>query len=82
MATITFDTLKFTKRLKESGLPEAQAEAISEAFIDAQGQLDLVTKQDLELAVKTLEANLTRWIISAGVLQTALIAGLLVKLMK
>lgn len=82
MSTITFDTLKFTKRLKESGLPEAQAEAISEAFIDAQGQLDLVTKQDLEIAVKTLEANLTRWIISAGVLQTALIAGLLIKLMK
>lgn len=82
MSAITFDTLKFTKRLKESGLPEAQAEAISEAFVDAQGQLDLVTKQDLEIAVKTLEANLTRWIISAGVLQTVLIAGLLVKLMK
>ncbi len=82
MSSITFDTLKFTKRLKESGLPEAQAEAISEAFIDAQGQLDLVTKQDLEIATKTLEANLTRWIISAGVLQTALIAGLLIKLMK
>jgi hypothetical protein len=42
----------------------------------------LVTKQDLTLAVKELEVNLTRWIIGAGFLQTALIAGLLLKLMK
>jgi hypothetical protein len=42
----------------------------------------LVTKQDLTLAVKELVVNLTRWIIGAGFLQTALIAGLLLKLMK
>jgi hypothetical protein len=82
MAAITFDTHQFIRTLKDAGIPENQAEAISDAFKEAQGQLNLVTKPDLEIAVKTLEVNLTRWIISAGVLQTALIAGLLIKLMK
>lgn len=45
MATITFDTLKFTRRLKESRLPELQAEAIADAFRDAQSESDLVTRQ-------------------------------------
>jgi hypothetical protein len=82
MATVTFDTLKFTRRLKESGLPEQQAEAIADAFRDAQSEADLATRQDLELAVRTLEANLVRWIIGAGFLQTTLIAALFLKFMK
>ena len=82
MAIITFDTHKFIRKLKESGVPEKQAEAISDAFQDAQGEANLATKQDLEVAVKTLEANLVRWIIGAGFLQTALIAALLIKVMK
>ncbi len=82
MATITFDTLRFTRKLKDAGIDSAQAEAIADAFRDAQNESELVTKQDLELAVKTLEANLVRWIIAAGFLQTALIAGLLLKMMK
>ncbi len=32
MAAITFDTLEFVHRLEDSGIPEQQAEAISEAF--------------------------------------------------
>ena len=32
MATITFDTLKFSKRLKDAGVPEKQAEAEAEAL--------------------------------------------------
>ena len=45
MTAITFDTLKFTKRLEEAGVPRKQAEAQAEAFRDAQeAQLgDLVT---------------------------------------
>ena len=31
MATITFDTLKYTKRLRDAGMTEAQAEALAEA---------------------------------------------------
>ncbi|MEO5368634.1 MAG: CCDC90 family protein [Magnetococcus sp. DMHC-1] len=49
MTTITYDTLKFVRRLKDAGIPENHAEAISEAFKDAQtSQMeDLVTKKDL-----------------------------------
>jgi hypothetical protein len=32
MATITFDTLKFVRKLRESGFEEKQAEGIAEAF--------------------------------------------------
>ena len=46
---VAFDTLKFTKRLEESGFPRPQAEAQAEAFQEAQeAQLgDLATKGDL-----------------------------------
>jgi hypothetical protein len=47
MAMITFDTHKFIRRLKESGTPETQAEAIDEAFRDAHVEADLATKADL-----------------------------------
>jgi hypothetical protein len=82
MATITFDTHQFIRTLKDAGIPENQAEAITSAIKTAQSEQELVTKQDLTLAVKELEVNLTRWIIGAGFLQTALIAGLLLKLIK
>lgn len=35
MATVTFDTLKFVRIFKAAGVPENQAEALSEAFRDA-----------------------------------------------
>lgn len=47
MATITFDTLRFAKRLQTAGVPVGEAEAISEAFKEVQGEMDLATKQDL-----------------------------------
>ena len=47
MTAITFDTHKFIRRLKEAGIPEAQAEAISEAFREAQGEAELATKGDI-----------------------------------
>jgi len=53
MATVTFDTLKFVEKLKAAGVPEAQAKAMSEAFQEAQGELEIVTKRDLkELELK------------------------------
>ncbi len=46
---IAFDTLKFARRLKDAGIPENQAEAISGAFSEAQAtHLDaLATKGDI-----------------------------------
>lgn len=48
MTTITFDTYKFIQKLKAAGLPEQQAQAISDAFRDAQSEAQLATKHDIE----------------------------------
>ncbi len=57
MATITFDTLKFSKRLKDAGVPDKQAEAEAEALSEVLevNMTELVTKEDL-----TREADLLR----------------------
>ena len=101
MATLTFDTYAFIRKLKESGIPEeqarAQVEALSTAFEQFQGEThltELADKHDireLELKIELLrselkrdmaesKAELIRWVIGAGFLQTALIAALLLKL--
>jgi len=48
MSTITFDTLKFVHKLKNAGIPENQAEAITEAFKEASGEAELATRRDIE----------------------------------
>jgi hypothetical protein len=53
-----FDTLSFARHLREHGVPQEQAEAHAEAarqFIMA----ELVTKQDLNLALENLKLSLT-----------------------
>jgi hypothetical protein len=47
MTAITFDTHKFIRKLKIAGFDEAQAEAVADAFSDAQGESDLTTKRDI-----------------------------------
>jgi|WetSurMetagenome_2_1015567.scaffolds.fasta_scaffold1178744_1 hypothetical protein len=75
MATLTFDTLKFVKRLKGSGFTDEQAEAISEAFQEAQhaGFENLATKDDL----RELELRLIKWVFAISAGQAALIVALL-----
>ncbi len=48
MATITFDTLKFVRKLRESGFEEKQAEGIADAFKEASSEADFATKRDIE----------------------------------
>ena len=47
MPSITFDTHKFIRRLREAGISEEQAEAIAEAFRDANLVAEIATKTDL-----------------------------------
>ncbi len=96
MATITFDTLKFAERLKASGMPDEQAKSIAEAFRDAQQETEVATRGDLkelelsmkkeikevELKIADAKADLVRWVVSAGILQTAIIATLVLTLAK
>jgi rRNA processing protein Krr1/Pno1 len=89
MTSITFDTLKFVEQLKASGMPEAQAKALSEAQKEALKEIfeqkELATKidiQQLEVKLAETKAELVRWVVGAGFLQTAMIAALLLKLIK
>jgi hypothetical protein len=56
MTTAPFDTLKFVQRLKAAGIPEAQAEAMSEAFKDAQGEAEFATKADIAEVKRDIES--------------------------
>ena len=60
MAAITFDTLKFVRKLREAGFEEKQAEGIAEAFKDASGEAELATKRDLELLKQDLRVDMER----------------------
>ncbi len=89
MASITFDTLKFVEHLRSAGMPENQAKALSDAQKELLAEVlekeNLATKPDikeLELKIAETKAELIRWVVGAGFLQTALIAGLLLKMMK
>jgi hypothetical protein len=91
MAAISFDTLKFSKRLKDAGVPDKQAEAEAEALAEVfeVNLSDLATKQDLrevelklEARLAETKADLIRWVVSAGIVQTAVIGALVMSLAK
>ncbi len=71
MATITFDTLKFVKRLKEAGFNEQQAEALSDAQKETLSEVmdtTLATKGDVtridkELVDIKFELILIKWML-------------------
>ena len=51
---VAFDTHKFIKELKDSGVPEAQAEALQHAFSEAIGA-NLATRDDIKDDIKRLK---------------------------
>lgn len=57
MATLTFDTLAYSKRLKAAGVPEKQAEVQAEAFAEIIEER-LATKQDLKELENTLRRDM------------------------
>ncbi|GMU49631.1 MAG: hypothetical protein AMXMBFR31_18570 [Candidatus Desulfobacillus denitrificans] len=78
MASITFDTHKSIRRLKDAGVPEPQAEALAEALRDAQGKAEIVTKQDLQIELAPIKADvqLIKWML--GILLAG-VASLVIK---
>ncbi len=78
MASTTFDTHKFIRRLKDAGVPEPQAEAMAEALRDAQGEAEIVTRQDLQLELAPIKADvqLIKWML--GILLAG-VASLVIK---
>lgn len=87
MATLTFDTLKFSKKLESGGVPREQATVIAEAVADVQTEnLDqLATKTDLARVEERLRSEITqleqRMIIKLGTMLFVL-AGALIAAMK
>lgn len=75
MSTITFDTLDATRRRRDAGFDEKQAETVVRVLSDAQG--DLVTKSylDAKLVPILTDLALLKWmlgILMAGVLSLVL----------
>jgi hypothetical protein len=74
MATITFDTLKFSRKLESAGIPREHAVGIAEAVADVQAENmgEMVTKGDIALLraeIKELELRMT---IKFGIMVVAL----------
>jgi folate-dependent phosphoribosylglycinamide formyltransferase PurN len=88
MSSITFDTLAYSKKLRSAGFTEQQAEVAAKAQketieivmseIETRHLNEMATKLDLA----EVKADLIRWVVAAGFLQTVLIAALLLKLIK
>ena len=78
MSSVTFDTHKFIRKLRDSGMPDAQAEAVADAFREAQGEADLSTKSDL----RELEWRLTIKIGGMLVIAVGVLVGVLVAVLK
>lgn len=73
MSSITFDTLKYAKKLRQAGFSEEQAEAQASALAEAVSEIDVATKRDindLKNEIQKLELRLTiklGAIVAAGV---------------
>ncbi len=72
MSTLTFDTLKFARRLKDAGVPDKQAEAEAEALAEVfeLHSDELVTREYLdtkferELAPVHSDLRLMKWMLA------------------
>ena len=80
MSHITFDTLKFVETLKDAGMEEKQAKAISTAYQNASEDQELVTKQDMSMALAEMKYDLLKWIIGLALAQFTVLIGILLKL--
>ena len=91
MSAISFDTLAYVKTLRDAGVEEKQAEAqamaLSAVLKDQSGSV--ATKADVELLkaemkrdMAEIKADLVKWVVGVGILQTTLIVGILARLAK
>jgi hypothetical protein len=71
MPTISFDTRKFIRRLRNAGISEELAEAIAEAFREAHIEAEIATKTDLrELEYRLIIKLGTMIVVAIGVVAT------------
>ena len=77
MATLTFDTLDYVKKLKAVGVPEEQAEVQAQAIAGIMASDQLVTKEYLDMRLAQLKTDLLKWIFGFIAGQAALIIAML-----
>jgi L-asparagine transporter-like permease len=86
MAAITFDTLKFSRKLESFGFSAAQAggtaEALGDVMAEAMAGVERVTKYDLKAETQDLELRLTRLIYTVAMAQTIFLVGAMVAVAK
>lgn len=92
MSSLPFDTHAFYIELVESGLAEKTADALTKAVtkIEMAKIEELATKSDIkelefkikdvELKISETKAELVRWVVGVGLLQTTLVVGLMLKI--
>ncbi|MDK9720844.1 MAG: hypothetical protein OEL53_06635 [Rhodospirillales bacterium] len=76
MTTITFDTLKFSERLKAGGFTTEQAHAAAEAFAEATGG-ELVTRDYLDAKLSDAKADILKWMFTTALAQAGVIVAVL-----
>jgi hypothetical protein len=77
MASITFDTLKFVEKLREAGVPEAQAKAEAEALVTAFSEA-----MDSQLATKSDTNRLERELLVIKWMVGLVLGGILTLILK
>jgi len=84
VANITFDTHQFIKTLQQAGFDEGQAEAVAQAFKEAQQEAEVATKADvaqLRHELQEQEMRLIKWMVGIAAAQIALLVGILIRLL-
>ncbi len=91
MSGVPFSTLRLAKRLQAGGFTSEQADTMASALADAAtaGGLatkadfgDLVSKADLKADLAELKADLLKWMVSTIGIQTVVIIGAVVALVR
>lgn len=78
MATITFDTLAYAKKMKAAGFTDQQAELQAEALQEIFGT-ELATKNDLidvRKDISEAKAEIIKWVAGMLVAQAAIVVTL------
>ena len=83
MVLTACDTHLSVTRLRNAGFADAQAQAISEAFKQAQSESQPITKDyfdaKLKAEIEVAKSEIIKWVVGLALAQIALIVGLLIK---
>jgi hypothetical protein len=74
-----------TKRLKEAGFTEAQAEAVADSFLQATGEAEVATKRDverIEAKIERLETKISRELVLEKWMLSILLGGVIALILK